>query len=73
MPFIVNTYEPWQRRRLKVLPGITGLWQISGRKDIPLKSHLEYDFYYIQNQSLLFDIIILLKTIPVVLFGKGAY
>jgi lipopolysaccharide/colanic/teichoic acid biosynthesis glycosyltransferase len=73
MPFIVETYEPWQRNRLKVLPGITGWWQISGRKDIPLKTHLEFDFYYIQNQSLLFDIIILLKTIPVVLFGKGAY
>ncbi len=73
MPFIVENYEPWQRRRLSVLPGITGLWQISGRKDLPLHSNLEYDFYYIQNQSLLFDIIILLKTIPVVLFGKGAY
>lgn len=73
MPFIVNMYEPWQRRRLSVLPGITGLWQISGRKDLPLHSNLEYDFFYIQNQSLLFDLIILLKTIPVVLFGKGAY
>ncbi|MDP8243583.1 MAG: exopolysaccharide biosynthesis polyprenyl glycosylphosphotransferase [Candidatus Hinthialibacter antarcticus] len=73
MPFIVSSYEPWQRQRLSVLPGITGLWQISGRKDLPLHSNLEYDFYYIQNQSLLFDLIILLKTVPVVLFGKGAY
>jgi exopolysaccharide biosynthesis polyprenyl glycosylphosphotransferase len=73
MSFIVNMYEPWQRRRLAVVPGITGLWQISGRKDLPLHSNLEYDFYYIQNQSLLYDIIILLKTIPVVVFGKGAY
>lgn len=73
MPFIVDSYEPWQRRRLTVLPGITGLWQISGRKDRPLHSNLEYDFYYIQNQTLLFDVIILLKTVPVVLFGKGAY
>jgi len=73
MPFIVESYEPWQRRRLSVLPGITGLWQISGRKDLPLHSNLEYDFYYIQNQTLLFDLIILLRTIPVVLFGKGAY
>lgn len=73
MSFIVDSYEPWQRRRLSVLPGITGLWQISGRKDLPLHSNLEYDFYYIQNQSLLFDILILLKTVPVVLFGKGAY
>lgn len=73
MKFIVDKYEPWQRRRLSVLPGITGLWQISGRKDLPLHANLEYDFYYIQNQSLLFDLIILLETVPVVLFGKGAY
>ena len=73
MQFIVDQYEPWQRRRLSVLPGITGLWQISGRKDLPLHANLEYDFYYIQNQSLIFDLIILLETIPVVLFGKGAY
>lgn len=73
MPFIVEQYEPWQRTRLSVTPGITGVWQISGRKDLPLHSNLEYDFYYIQNQSLLFDITILLKTVPVVLFGKGAY
>lgn len=73
MRFMVENYEPWQRRRLSVMPGITGLWQISGRKDLPLHSNLEYDFYYIQNQSFFFDILILLKTIPVVLFGKGAY
>lgn len=73
MQFIVDSYEPWQRERLSVTPGITGVWQISGRKDLPLHSNLEYDFYYIQNQSLLFDISILLRTIPVVLFGKGAY
>ena len=73
MPFIVENYEAWQRHRLTVTPGITGLWQILGRKDLPLHANLEYDFYYIQNQSLLFDVTILLKTIPVVIFGKGAY
>ncbi len=73
MPFIVEKYEPWQRRRLDVKPGITGLWQIVGRKNLPLYLNLEYDFYYIKNQSLLLDITILLKTIPVVLFGKGAF
>ena len=73
MPFIVEHYEAWQRQRLTVKPGITGLWQILGRKDLPLHANLEYDFYYIQNQSLLFDLTILLKTIPVVIFGKGAY
>lgn len=73
MPFIVDQYEEWQRRRLAVKPGITGLWQIVGRKKLPLYQNLEYDFYYIKNQSLWFDLIILWKTIPAVLFGKGAF
>ena len=73
MPFIVDDYKDWQKRRLVVKPGITGLWQIMGRKDLPLYANLEYDFYYIQNQSIIFDLTILLKTLPVVLFGKGAY
>lgn len=73
MPFIVEKYEEWQRRRLSVKPGITGLWQIVGRKKLPLYQNLEYDFYYIRNQSILLDITILWKTIPAVLFGKGAF
>jgi exopolysaccharide biosynthesis polyprenyl glycosylphosphotransferase len=73
MPFIVDKYEEWQKRRLSVKPGITGLWQIVGRKRLPLYLNLEYDFYYIKNQSLLMDLIILWKTIPVVLFGQGAF
>lgn len=73
MPFIAERYEEWQKRRLEVKPGITGLWQIAGRKNLPLYLNLEYDFYYIRNQSLLLDITILLKTIPIVIFGKGAF
>jgi len=73
MPFIVARYEGWQMQRLRVKPGITGLWQIMGRKDLPLDENLEYDFYYIRNQSILLDITILLRTIPTVLMGKGAY
>ncbi|NOZ64876.1 MAG: sugar transferase [Caldiserica bacterium] len=73
MPFIVEKYQDWQRKRLEVKPGITGLWQIMGRKDLPLHENLEYDFYYIKNQSLLLDLIILIKTIPQVLLGRGAY
>lgn len=73
MPFIVAQYEPWQRRRLAVAPGITGLWQIAGRKDKPLHENIEYDFYYIENQSLLLDMVILIRTIPAIFFGKGAY
>jgi exopolysaccharide biosynthesis polyprenyl glycosylphosphotransferase len=73
MPFIVERYEEWQKRRLDVKPGVTGLWQIVGRKNLPLALNLEYDFYYIKNQSLFFDIVILIKTIPAVVFGKGAF
>jgi len=73
MAFIVEKYNDWERKRLDIKPGLTGLWQILGRKELPLHENLEYDFYYIKNQSLLLDIAILFKTIPVILFGKGAY
>jgi lipopolysaccharide/colanic/teichoic acid biosynthesis glycosyltransferase len=73
MPFIVEQYKDWERRRLKVKPGITGLWQIMGRKDLPLHENIEYDFYYIKNQSLLLDLTLLIKTIPIILLRKGAY
>jgi lipopolysaccharide/colanic/teichoic acid biosynthesis glycosyltransferase len=73
MPFIVERYEPWQMRRLDVPQGITGLWQIAGRKQLPLHLNLEYDFYYIRNWSLLLDVVILLRTFPAVFFGSGAY
>jgi exopolysaccharide biosynthesis polyprenyl glycosylphosphotransferase len=73
MPFIGEQYQGWQRQRLSVKPGITGLWQIMGRKDLPLEENLEYDFFYIRNQSIFLDIAILVRTIPTVLMGKGAY
>jgi exopolysaccharide biosynthesis polyprenyl glycosylphosphotransferase len=73
MAFIVEQYEPWQRRRLDVPQGITGLWQIAGRKKLPLHYNLEYDFYYIRNWSLLLDLVILMRTIPAVLLCKGAF
>lgn len=73
MPHIVDQYEPWQLRRLDVKPGITGLWQILGRKDLPLRDNIEYDFYYIRNWSIWLDLTILLKTIPAVIRAKGAY
>lgn len=73
MPFLVAQYNDWQKRRLLVKPGITGLWQILGRKDLPLSENLEYDFYYINHRSFLFDIVIVLKTIPAIILKKGAY
>jgi exopolysaccharide biosynthesis polyprenyl glycosylphosphotransferase len=74
IPEIVAEYKEWQKLRLEVKPGITGLWQIMGRKDLLLHQNLEYDFYYIKNRSLLLDFSILMRTIPAVLFGaKPAY
>jgi exopolysaccharide biosynthesis polyprenyl glycosylphosphotransferase len=73
MPFLVERYDEWERRRLAVLPGMTGLWQILGRKELPMKENLQYDFYYIRNRSLLFDLSILVRSIGVVLTRKGAY
>lgn len=73
MPFIVEKYDPWQKRRLDVKPGVTGLWQVIGRKNLPLHLNMQYDFYYIKNQSFLLDVEILFRTIPAVLKGKGAF
>src|SRR5262245_57847585 len=71
MPFIVAGYDEWQRRRLAVKPGITGLWQILGRKDLPMHQNLQYDFYYIRNRSLALDASILLRTAGAVLSRRG--
>jgi exopolysaccharide biosynthesis polyprenyl glycosylphosphotransferase len=73
MPFIAAGYDEWQRRRLSVKPGITGLWQIVGRKDLPMHQNLQYDFYYIRNRSLALDASILLRTLGAVLSRRGAF
>ncbi len=73
MPFIVNEYTSWQRHRLDVKPGLTGMWQIMGRKELPLHDNLGYDYYYIRNQSLMLDFTILLRTIAIIFRGRGAY
>jgi len=73
IPALAEKYEPWQRKRLSVLPGITGWWQINSRSYQPMLLHIEDDLYYIQNYSIWLDLQILLRTIWVVLSGKGAY
>lgn len=73
MPFIVSRYTDWQKMRLTVKPGITGIWQILGRKDLPLEENIEYDLYYIFHQSFFLDLAILLRTVPHLLFPRGAY
>jgi exopolysaccharide biosynthesis polyprenyl glycosylphosphotransferase len=72
LPEEVKAYSRWQRRRLSVKPGITCLWQISGRNEIDFHEWMKLDLHYIDNWSLLLDLKILLRTFPVVLFGKGA-
>ncbi len=71
VPEIVAEYQDWQKLRLDVKPGITGLWQILGRRDLFLHQNLEYDFYYIKNRSTLLDLTILFRTIPTVIFGSS--
>lgn len=73
MIFITDHYTALEKCRLLIKPGITGLWQINGRKDLPLHENIEYDFYYLLHQSFFLDVIILLKTIKVVINAKGAY
>ena len=73
LPWVVESYEPWQRQRLSVKPGMTGWWQIQGRGDAPLRENVELDLYYIQNYSPILDLMILWRTIWVVLSGRGAY
>lgn len=72
MALAAAEYEPWQNHRLDVKPGITGLWQITGRADRPIRESLEFDFYYISNRNLALDVKIFAKTIPI-LFGKGGH
>jgi exopolysaccharide biosynthesis polyprenyl glycosylphosphotransferase len=63
----------WHRRRSNVLPGMTGLWQIAGRSNLPFDDLVRLDFYYLENWSLWLDITILFKTIPAVFARRGAY
>ncbi len=73
LPKEVKQYKHWHRQRLDVLPGITGLWQVSGRSDIAFDEMCLLDIYYIENWSLPLDVILILRTIPKVFMGRGAY
>jgi exopolysaccharide biosynthesis polyprenyl glycosylphosphotransferase len=66
-------YEEWHKLRLEVRPGLTGLWQVSGRSSVPFDEMVKLDLYYIEHWSLLLDFKIMLRTIPVMLFGSGGY
>jgi lipopolysaccharide/colanic/teichoic acid biosynthesis glycosyltransferase len=73
VPKEVIEYSLWDRKRLEVKPGLTCTWQVSGRSDIDFKNQVKLDIDYIKQRSLKFDFILLLKTIPAILSGKGAY
>jgi lipopolysaccharide/colanic/teichoic acid biosynthesis glycosyltransferase len=66
-------YTPFDRRRLEVRPGLTCIWQVSGRGDVPFDQQVRFDVEYIENRSFLLDVKLVVLTIPAVLTGKGAY
>jgi lipopolysaccharide/colanic/teichoic acid biosynthesis glycosyltransferase len=68
MPFIVRNYNSRQRKRLQVTPGITGMWQLSADRALPIHENVEYDLYYIRNRTFFMDIAILVHT---ALFAVG--
>jgi exopolysaccharide biosynthesis polyprenyl glycosylphosphotransferase len=72
-PSEVQRYQPWHRRRLEVAPGMSGLWQVSGRSELTFDEMVLLDLYYIENWSPLLDVQIMLRTVPNVLTGVGAY
>ena len=71
LPGEVENYQRWQRRRLRMKPGLTCLWQVRGRNEIDFDEWMKLDLQYIDDWSLLLDVKIALKTIPIVLLGKG--
>ncbi|MCR4414422.1 MAG: sugar transferase, partial [Thermoguttaceae bacterium] len=73
VPAEVARYRPWQRRRLSVKPGLTCLWQVSGRSEVGFEDWVRMDLWYVRHQSLAVDMKLLAKTPWVVLTGRGAY
>lgn len=73
LPKEVELYSLEERKRLDITPGLTCIWQVSGRSEVPFHKQVKLDAKYIESQSVWLDIKILLKTVPAVLFGRGAY
>lgn len=73
VPSEVRRYTRSDRRRLDVVPGLTCLWQVSGRADLPFEKQVKLDVSYIRDRSLWMDLSILVRTVPAVLTGRGAY
>ncbi len=73
LPDEVASWPPELHERLRVRPGITGLWQVSGRSECSFDDYARYDLYYVDNWSLATDLAILVRTVPLVLLGNGAH
>jgi exopolysaccharide biosynthesis polyprenyl glycosylphosphotransferase len=73
LPDEATRYAESQRARLRVKPGVTGLWQVNGRHDLAFEDYLRYDLFYVENWSLTMDLYILAKTIPALLTARGSY
>ncbi len=73
LPTIVEAYEPWQRKRFAVPPGMTGWWQVNGRSEKSMHLNTEIDLFYVQNYSILLDLQILARTVGAVIRGRGAF
>lgn len=73
LPKEVEQYQPWQRRRLEAAPGITGMWQVNGRSEMNFDDGVLLDIYYVDNWSPFLDLKIMLKTVPAIVMGRGAY
>jgi len=69
----IHHYKEWHKRRLLAKPGLTGLWQVSGRSTVPFDEMVMLDLYYYENWSLLLDLKIILRTVPVMLIGSGGF
>ncbi|MEP7146162.1 MAG: sugar transferase [bacterium] len=72
LPYEYETFDDWHKRRLKVLPGCTGVWQVSGRSSVSFKDSVVLDLYYINNMTPWFDLQLIFKTFPVMILGRGA-
>ncbi len=73
LPSEVQHYEDDMLRRLNVLPGMTGLWQVSGRSDLSWEDTVRLDLYYVDNWSMVQDLLILARTVSAVMGSRGAY
>lgn len=71
IPYEVESYDLWHRKRLDMKPGLTGLWQVSGRNRLPFEEMVKLDLFYIENWSLLFDFKIILRTVLAIVRGDG--